>query len=101
MDLSQPVIVVLAFVAGFGVMLCTRMLWSLLTYSIYFIVLAAALVVLGQNGVIHLEELKNSAAGRFVQAGAEQLVVAGSGMKHWISDHEIKVQIAKKQSAEK
>ncbi len=99
MDLSQPVSVVIAFAAGFGFMLCTRLVFSLLSYSLYAVLIFGALFMLGQNGVVQLDDLKDSTAAQYAKGAIGQLAAVASGAKDWVADHEIKVHIAQRQSA--
>jgi hypothetical protein len=100
MDLSQPVQLVLAFIAGFGFLLITRLIWSILRHTVQIALVAGLIFILSEQGYFKLDlnPLKNSSA---VGSIKELYGLASSGynrLNSLASKYELELKVASKEN---
>ena len=95
MDVSQPLAIAAAFVAGLGFMIVVRFVWLVLKHSIQLVLVAAVLFAL-VNG---MPEGKDSAWSG-VQARLEQGREFAGGLlsqaRSWASEQEVELKLVPK-----
>ncbi len=93
MEVTQPLVVLGAFLAGLAFMFVTRMLWTILRHSFQLAVVAVAFVVLSQNGYIDTEALRQSKFAAALSRGYDWVSTGATVAGSWIQSYDLQVKV--------
>ncbi len=101
MEVGQPLIVLSAFVAGIGVLMMVRLVWSIITHALQLIIIAGLFFGISQSGIVPAEQIKAYASGTGLQSGVQLISDSTESIRHWIENYDVEIHIIKNTNEQK